>query len=40
MNRDVEEEASEHKFAAEHLDAAAEASRDEVHDAKAEKMAQ
>jgi len=38
--RDVEGEADEHKFAAEHLDAAAEASRDEARDSKMEKMAQ
>jgi hypothetical protein len=39
-NRDVEEEAAEHKFASEHLDAAAEASSDEARDAKEEKMAE
>jgi hypothetical protein len=39
-NRDVEEEADEHKFASEHLDAAAEASHDEARDSKMEKMAQ
>lgn len=39
-DRDVEEEAAEHKFAAEHLDAAAEASSDEQRDAKDEKMAE
>ena len=39
-NRDVEEEAAEHKFASEHLDAAAEASSDEARDATEEKMAE
>jgi len=38
--RDVEGEASEHKFASEHLDAAAEASSDEARDATEEKMAE
>jgi len=40
VNRDVEGEANEHKFAAEHLAAAAEASRDEARDSEKEKMAQ